>query len=238
MSTITRSANAASWSIVRSIPSATRLRSRSAASGGSSAPPKTSTRVVPVETKSPTASGSTSTQSWRSAHATRPRRSIAWIEPAEAVRTASVGSPSSRSAASSASVGEEVRCAVASAVRRPASATSAATFTGRSRWIERSRKTRNSTIAAPRRNPAVVTPMSGTESLIRRSSAYENISVPRSVASVAFRTASRYQIRMYRAENVPVAIWTTSTLTVTTNPVSAAVAATTVVSTDSAVPGE
>ena len=34
---------------------------------------------------------------------------------------------------------------------------------------------------------------------------------------------SRYQTRIHLAENVPVAIWTTSTVTVTTNPVSAEV---------------
>ena len=37
-----------------------------------------------------------------------------------------------------------------------------------------------------------------------------------------FSTRSRYHSRMYRAENVPVAICTTRTVTVTTNPVSAA----------------
>ena len=43
---------------------------------------------------------------------------------------------------------------------------------------------------------------------------------------------------MYRAEKVPIAIWTTSTLTVTTNPVSPTVAPTTVVNTVDAVPVE
>lgn len=40
----------------------------------------------------------------------------------------------------------------------------------------------------------------------------------------ALEHAVAYHSRMYRAENVPVAIWTTSTVTVTTNPVSAAIA--------------
>ena len=43
---------------------------------------------------------------------------------------------------------------------------------------------------------------------------------------------------MYRAENVPVAICTISTLTVTTNPVSATLAPTTDARTVSAVPAE
>ena len=50
--------------------------------------------------------------------------------------------------------------------------------------------------------------------------------MPISRASTAFSIRSRYHRRMYRAENVPVAIWTTSTVTVTTNPVSAAIAPT------------
>ena len=49
---------------------------------------------------------------------------------------------------------------------------------------------------------------------------------------------SRYHSRMYRAENVPVAIWTTSVVTVTTNPVSAAVAPTIAASTAVAVDAE
>ena len=57
----------------------------------------------------------------------------------------------------------------------------------------------------------------------------ENASVPTSKASTALSIRSRYQILMYLAENVPVAICTTSTVTVTTNPVSAAVAPTIVV---------
>ena len=51
--------------------------------------------------------------------------------------------------------------------------------------------------------------------------------VPVSRASTPFSTGSRYQSRMYRCENVPDAIWTTSTVTVTTKPVSAATAAAT-----------
>ena len=66
---------------------------------------------------------------------------------------------------------------------------------------------------------------------------YENTSVPNSTASVALRTLSRYQSRMYRAENVPVAICTTSTLTVTTKPISPTEAPTTVVRAVSAVCG-
>ena len=58
----------------------------------------------------------------------------------------------------------------------------------------------------------------------------ENASVPTSRASTALSIRSRYQIRMYLAEKVPVAICTTSTVTVTTNPVSAALAPTIVVS--------
>ena len=50
----------------------------------------------------------------------------------------------------------------------------------------------------------------------------ENDSAPTSNANSAFSTRSRYQSRMYRAEKVPVAICTTRTATVTTNPVSAA----------------
>ncbi len=49
---------------------------------------------------------------------------------------------------------------------------------------------------------------------------------------------SRYQSRMYRAEKVPVAIWTTSVVTVTTNPVSAAIAPTIAASTVLAVDAE
>ena len=53
-------------------------------------------------------------------------------------------------------------------------ATSDATLTGRRRWRQRSRKTRKSTTPAPRRNPAIVTPRSGTFSSTRRMSANEN----------------------------------------------------------------
>ena len=62
--------------------------------------------------------------------------------------------------------------------------------------------------------------------------------MPTRTASVAFSTRSRYQRRKMRAENVPVAICTTRTVTVTTKPVSAAVAPTIEVSTALAVDGE
>ena len=62
--------------------------------------------------------------------------------------------------------------------------------------------------------------------------------VPIRTASTAFSRRSRYQTRIVRAENVPVASCTTSTLTVTTNPVSETEAATTVVSTAWAVASE
>ena len=55
--------------------------------------------------------------------------------------------------------------------------------------------------------------------------------------SVAFSMRSRYQIRMTRAEKVPVAIWIASTVTVTTKPVRPTVAPTIVVSTVLAVDG-
>ena len=73
--------------------------------------------------------------------------------------------------------------------------------------------------------PTPVTPRFGTNSSsIRRSTENENVRVPTRMASVAFSRRSRYQRRMMRAENVPIAICTTRTVTVTTKPVSAAVA--------------
>ena len=121
---------------------------------------------------------------------------------------------------------------------RPALATISATFTGRSRCTTRSRKTRKRTRPEARKKPTSETPRFGAASSTCRRSVYENVSVSRSMASVALRTGSRYQIRMYLGENVPVTIWTTSTLTVTTNPSRPTVAPTTVVSTVSAVPVE
>ena len=88
-------------------------------------------------------------------------------------------------------------------------------------------------------NPDRVTPMSGTKSSsIRWSTANEKVSVPTRTASVTFRMRSRNHRRMMRAENVPVAICTTSTVTVTTKPVSAAVAPMIAVRTVLAVDGE
>ena len=88
-------------------------------------------------------------------------------------------------------------------------------------------------------NPASVTPRSGTKSSsIRQSSENENVSVPTRTASVTFRIGSRNQRRMMRAENVPISIWTTRTVTVTTKPVSAAAAPTIAVRTVLAVDGE
>ena len=88
-------------------------------------------------------------------------------------------------------------------------------------------------------SPDSVTPRSGTKSSsIRRRTENENVRVPTRIASVALSRRSRYQRRMTRAENVPVAIWTTSTVTVMTKPVSAAVAPTIDVRTALAVEGE
>jgi len=92
---------------------------------------------------------------------------------------------------------------------------------------------------ASRRKPATVTPMFGTKSLSTcRRSWNEKASVPIGSASTAFSIRSRYQRRMYLAENVPVAIWTTRTVTVTTNPIRAAVEPTIADSTVLAVDGE
>ena len=72
-----------------------------------------------------------------------------------------------------------------------------------------------------------MTPRCGTEfSSTPASSVNENVNVPTRSASSTCSTRSRYQSRMYRAEKLLVAICTTSTLTVTTKPVSAAVAPT------------
>ena len=87
--------------------------------------------------------------------------------------------------------------------------------------------------------PASVTPRSGTKSSsIRWSTANEKVSVPTRIASVTFSMRSRNQSRIMRAENVPIAIWTTSTVTVTTKPVSAAAAPMIAVSNVLAVEGE
>ena len=87
--------------------------------------------------------------------------------------------------------------------------------------------------------PATVTPIDGTKSgSTRRRSANENASVAMSTASTALRARSRYHRRMYRGENVSIAIWTTSTVTVTTKPVSAAIAPMIAASTVLAVDGE
>ena len=81
--------------------------------------------------------------------------------------------------------------------------------------------------------------MLGTKLLsTRRSSVNENASVPTSRASTALSKRSRYQTRIHLAENVPVAIWTTSTVTVTTKPVNAAVEPTIAESTVLAVEAE
>ena len=87
--------------------------------------------------------------------------------------------------------------------------------------------------------PASVTPRFGTKLLsTRRRSVSENTVVATSTARSAFSIRSRYHRRMYRAEKVPVAIWTTSTLTVMTKPVSPTSAPTIVASTVLAVEGE
>ena len=89
--------------------------------------------------------------------------------------------------------------------------------------MHRSKKTMKSSKLTDTSRPASVTPRSGTESSsIWRSTENENVNVPTSTASVALSNGSRYQRRSTRAEKVPVAIWTTSTVTVTTKPVSAA----------------
>ena len=87
--------------------------------------------------------------------------------------------------------------------------------------------------------PASVMPRFGTNSSsIRQSRANENVRVPRRTARVTFSRGSRYHRRMIRAENVPIAICTTRTVTVTTKPVSAAVAPTIAARTALAVDGE
>ena len=124
-------------------------------------------------------------------------------------------------------------------VERAVRATSAATATGLSRRMHRSKKTMKASRLRETRNPDSVTPRSGTESSsIRRSTENENVRVPTRTASVVFNRRSRNQRRMMRAENVPVAICTTRTVTVTTKPVSAAVAPTIADSTVLAVDGE
>ena len=62
--------------------------------------------------------------------------------------------------------------------------------------------------------------------------------MPTSTASSHLSIGSRYRIRMYLAENVPVAICTPSTLTVSAKPVSATIAPTIVASTVVAVEAE
>ena len=74
-------------------------------------------------------------------------------------------------------------CAASSSTSRsapsPAFATSAATATGRSRWIARSRKMTKRRIPSPRNDPASVMPTFGTlSSSTCRMSVYENVNVP------------------------------------------------------------
>ena len=84
-----------------------------------------------------------------------------------------------------------------------------------------------------------MTARSGTlPSSTRRSREKAKLTVPTVTASTPRRARSRNQSLMYRAEKVPVAIWTTSTLTVTTKPVRPTADATIVVSTVCAVPAE
>ncbi len=93
--------------------------------------------------------------------------------------------------------------------------------------MNRSRNSRNRSRQTSSSSPAIHVPKLGTKVLVtRRNSAKEKASVPTRDASTALSMRSRYQTRMYLAENEPVAIWTTSTVTVTTKPVKAAVAPT------------
>ena len=239
-STRIRRAKAGSWSIVRSIPSASLpARRRSAILGKlpSRTPraarhPRRRSRRPRAATRSPRRGGSPRREGLRhrspGAHPTRccGRRAKA---PAR-------GWPRARHPRRSVAASSRAR-PLPEAPRAHECAAIDATLTGRSRWRTRSRKTRNRTRPAASRKPAIDTPRLGTASSIRRISVYENTSVPINTASVALRTLSRYQSRMYRAENVPVAICTTSTLTVTTNPINPTEAPATVVSAVKAVCG-
>ena len=92
MSTMIRTANAGSCSIVRSTPSATSERSRSSASGPGQAR-RRSISAAPAETKSPTDAAARRGSSFACAQFPSPRKSIAWIAPPWIIRTTSAGRP-------------------------------------------------------------------------------------------------------------------------------------------------
>src|SRR5215469_1612611 len=157
------------------------------------------------------------------------------MDPSRWLDTMSTGAPAAIWSAVVSTTATRVTVVMTRRATRP---TRAATATGRSRCTKRSKKSRNSTRLSTTRTPATLTPILGTcVPVTWRSSENENVSVPTSTASVAFSSGSRYQIRMYRAEKVPVAIWIASTVTVTTKPARPTEAPTIVVSTVLAVEG-
>jgi hypothetical protein len=84
-----------------------------------------------------------------------------------------------------------------SKARRPASATSAATATGRSRWMKRSRKNRKRNRSTDIRTPVAVMPRFGTDpSSTPASRVKEKVNVKASIASRTWSIRSQYQSRM------------------------------------------
>ena len=183
MSTMIRSANAGSCSIVRSSPSATmpaqaRLGSRRRRLGrtprSAPSPQARSRRPRAAARSGPRA---------RAPTCTSPLMSIAWIAPARAgsddKRRARRSSRTARATISGAS-GRDAASSISSNVLRPASATSAATATGRRRWMNAIEEEEEQEQAEPRgRAPRAVTPTFGTKSASTcRRSVYENVNVP------------------------------------------------------------
>ena len=164
-STRTRSANAGSCSIVRSIPNASlSARRRSAILGKG---------TVGVRLEHDRARGDEIAdavpQHDHGVVAGRPREQALVVDRLDRAGAACCARPerarAASSASSSASASERRRVVASSTVARsdsrPARATSSATLTGRCRCRERSRKTRKSTRPAAMKKPAAVTPRSG-----------------------------------------------------------------------------
>ena len=119
---------------------------------------------------------------------------MAWMDPSRRLGTISTGSPVVIWADA---VSASAAWVTVVMTRRATWPMKPATATGLSRWMNRSKKSRNSTRLSPRRKPATLTPTLGTcFEPTWRSSENENVSVPASTVSVAFSMRSRYQIRM------------------------------------------
>ena len=169
--------------------SSARRRARPCAAGSARASACASPRRAPatsadpLETKTPTACGRTSTQSCSRAHATRPRSSIAWIAPGRPLRATNAGGRPASARISSSSAcrcGDDAdrghACAATCArpsrrapPRRPAAA-------GARRGRGRRGRARS---PLARKKPHRVTPRFGTVSgfSTRRSSEYEKMNV-------------------------------------------------------------